>query len=103
MNEKLMECWVVVQERTMRIIGMYNSKLRMGDMSLRRALIIPCHMLLREHFKSTRIVSLIGSGSGRVDGCVGCTLKVLVVSIPLSWAYLFPWAFRLNWDSKSCT
>ena len=36
-----MEYWVVVQERTMRIIGMYNSKLRMGDMSLRRDLIIP--------------------------------------------------------------
>ena len=51
---------------------MYNSKLRMGDMTLMRVLMIPCNMLLRSNLRSTRIISLIGSGRGRgrvrVDG-----------------------------------
>ena len=45
---------------------MYNSKLSMGDMTLMRVLMIPCNMLLRSSLRSTRIISLIGSGRGRV-------------------------------------
>ena len=52
--------------RAMRISVMYNSKLRMGDMTLMRVLMIPCNMLLRSNLRSTRIISLIGSGRGRV-------------------------------------
>ena len=32
----------------------------------------------------------------------GCTWTVLVVSLPLYWAYLFPWTHMLNWYRKDC-
>ena len=55
--------------RTMRSSVMYRSKLRMGDMNLIKFLIITCDMLLRVHLRSSRSTALLGSGSGRVDGC----------------------------------
>ena len=46
---------------------MYKNKFRIvGAGVLRRVLMIPCEMFLRYHLSSTRIVSLIGSGRGRV-------------------------------------
>ena len=67
MDAILMGYWVVDQERTMRISVMHKSKLRMGGITLRRVLIIPCEMFLREHFMSTRIIALLGSGRGIID------------------------------------
>ena len=47
---------------------MYKIKLRMGDMTLRRVLMNPCEMFLRAYLRCTRIIALIVSGRGRVDG-----------------------------------
>ena len=47
---------------------MHKSKLRMGYMTFRGVLIIPCDMLLRVHLSSTSIISLLGSGRVEVDG-----------------------------------
>ena len=54
--------------RTMRISFMYKSKFRIGDMNLWRVLIIPSEMFLIEQFRNTKIISLLGSVRGRVDG-----------------------------------
>ena len=68
MDEILMGYWVVVQGRTTRNIVMYKSKFRMGDMILRRVLMIPCGVLLRSHLRNKRRIYVLGSGRGRVDG-----------------------------------
>ena len=51
----------------MRISVIYKGKFRMGDMTLRRFLMIPCEILLRSHLSYTSIIYLLGSGRGRVD------------------------------------
>ena len=65
--------WVVVQVRTIRSSLMHKSKFIMGYMNLRRVLVIPYEMFLRAHLRSTRIVYLIVSGRGIVDGR-GCVI-----------------------------
>ena len=37
-------------------------------MILRRFLVIPCEIFLRDHLINTRIISLFGSGGGRFGG-----------------------------------
>ena len=53
---------------TARIIVVYRSKFRMGDMTLRRLLMITCYMFLRSYLRSTNIISLIDSDRGGVYG-----------------------------------
>ena len=50
-----------------------NSKFNMGDMILRRVLMIPCEILFREHLRNISSIALLGSGRGRV-GCPGDSL-----------------------------
>ena len=47
---------------------MYKIKLRMGDMTLRRFLMIPRDMFLRGHLSITRSIYILGSGKGIADG-----------------------------------
>ena len=69
MDKILMGYWVASQVRTMSISVMYDIKLRMGDTTLRRVIMIPCGILLRSHFRSTKSIDILGSGRGRADGC----------------------------------
>ena len=73
MDTIVMGYWVVVQVRTIRSSLMHKSKFIMGYMNLRRVLVIPYEMFLRAHLRSTRIVYLIVSGRGIVDGR-GCVI-----------------------------
>ena len=59
MDEILMRYWVEVQARTTRISIMYKSKFRMGEMRIRRFLMITCEVLLRVNLRNTRIIALI--------------------------------------------
>ena len=68
--------WVVEQVRTTRISVMYKCKFRMGDMTLRRVVMIPCEMFLRYHLRSTRSIALLESGRGRVDGLMDTLFKL---------------------------
>ena len=52
--------WVAVQIRTMRSSVIYKSKLRMGDMTLRRFLMISCEIFLRTNLSSTISIDIIG-------------------------------------------
>ena len=40
---------------------------RVGENILRRVLIMPCVVFLRDHLMSARVIALIGSGRGRFD------------------------------------
>ena len=51
----------------MRISVIYKGKFRMGDMTLRRFLMITCDMFLREHLSNIRRIYLLGSVMGIVD------------------------------------
>ena len=51
----------------MMSIVMYQSKFRMGNMILRRVLMIPCDIFLRAHLRNTRRIDILGSGSGIFD------------------------------------
>ena len=68
MHAILMGYWVSGQVRTIRIRVMYKSKLRMGDMTLRRFLVISSERFLRYHLRSTRIIALLGSSRVRFYG-----------------------------------
>ena len=48
--------------------GMYNDKLVMGFMTLKRILMIPYEMLLRVDLNIIGFIDLIGSCSGGFDG-----------------------------------
>ena len=61
---------------------MYKSKFRMGNMILRRVIMIPCEMFFWDHLRNTRIISLIGSGRGRVGGLGDVLLQL--------WQYTYP-------------
>ena len=52
---------------------MYKSKFSIGNMILRRVLMILCEVFLPDHLSNNRRISLIGSGRGIVDG-LGYTL-----------------------------
>ena len=73
MDVILVGYWMAGQVRTMMSSVMYKSKLKMGEKILRRVLMMPCEMFLREHLSNTRIIDLIGNVRGRVDG-LGDTL-----------------------------
>ena len=47
---------------------MYKSEFRLGGIILRRELMIPFYMLLRDHFINTKIIDLLFSVRRRVDG-----------------------------------
>ena len=49
----------------------YNSKFSMGYMTLRRFLVIPCKIFLRDHLRNTMIIDILVSISGSVDGLGG--------------------------------
>ena len=68
MDAILMGYWVAGHVRTMMISVMYKSKSRMGDMTLRRFLMIKCEMFLRENLRSTSRTALLSSGRGIVYG-----------------------------------
>ena len=56
---------------TMTSSVMYKSNFRMGNMILRRVLMIPCEILLMYHLSNTRSIDLLGSGRGKVGGLGG--------------------------------
>ena len=60
--------WMTVQVRNMRSSEICRNKLRIGDMNLRRILMTPCEMFCRYHLKSLRIIAMLVSIRGRVDG-----------------------------------
>ena len=74
--------WVLVQVRTISSSVLYKSKFRMGDMTLRRFVMIPCEMLFRYQLRSNSIIDIIVSVSDRVDD-LGDAL------LPL-WYYMCP-------------
>ena len=53
--------------RTMKSSVMYKNKFMMGDITLRRLLMIPCDMFLRDHCSNTRSIDMLGSVRVRVD------------------------------------
>ena len=53
--------------RTMKSSVMYKNKFMMGDITLRRLLMIPCDMFLRDHWSNTRSIDMLGSVRVRVD------------------------------------
>ena len=63
----LMGYCIASQVRTMTRSIMCKSNLRMGENILRRVFMIPCVVLLREHFRSVRSIAMLGSGRGIVD------------------------------------
>ena len=97
MDAIFMKYWVAVQMRTMMSSVMYNIKLRIGYMTLRRALMIPCEMFLREHLSVIRRIALLVSGRVRVDGRGDAISHVPFPGL------LVPWEYRLNWDRKAWT
>ena len=99
----LMRYWMSVQGRAIRGSVIYGNKFIMGYMTLRRILMIPCYMFWRVHLRIIRVVSLIIGSRGRLDGRVDVLLLDFVVYTPLSWVWLFPWAYRLNWYMKDWT
>ena len=56
----MMGYWVAVQISTMRSSVIHKSKLRMGDMTLRRFLMISCEIFLRNNLISAIIIDIIG-------------------------------------------
>ena len=56
---------------------MYNSIFNMGDMILRRVLIISCEIFLRTHLRDTSRISLLGSGMSRVGDLGDAIFKLL--------------------------
>ena len=76
MDVILMGYWVAIQVSTMRSNFMLKSKFRMGDMNLRKVLIISCGVLLRDHLRNTRNISLLVSGRGIFDD-LGCAILQL--------------------------
>ena len=46
---------------------MCKNKLIMGEMTLRRILMIPCDMFWRTHLRNIRSIDLLGSSRGIVD------------------------------------
>ena len=69
----LMGYWVAIQVSTMRSNFMLESKFRMGDMTLRKVLMILCGVLLRDDLRNTRNISLLVSGRGIFDD-LGCAI-----------------------------
>ena len=69
MDAILMGYWVADQVSTMKSSVIYKSKFRIGDITLRRVLIIPCEIFLKSHLRSTRRIDWIDSGRGRADVC----------------------------------
>ena len=76
--------WVVGQVRTMISSVMYNSRFRMGNMILRRVLVIPCEMFLSRHLRNTGRIALLGNIRDRVGGLGDALCQILFVSLPLS-------------------
>ena len=62
---------VVGRVRTMMSRVMYKSKFIMGGVILRRVIMIPCDILLKDQLANTRIIDLLLSGRDRVDGLGG--------------------------------
>ena len=59
---------MAVQVRTMISIVMYKSKFRVGDMILRRVLVMLFEIFFRTHLINISIVALLGICRGRVGG-----------------------------------
>ena len=66
----LMGHWIVGHVRTMMRSVIFQSNFSMGECILRRVLMVPCAVLLRDRVMSSRIIALLGSVRGRVD-CLG--------------------------------
>ena len=49
-------------------IVLYEGKLRIEYMIIRRFLMIPCEAFLRAHLSNNRSIDMLGSGRGRVGG-----------------------------------
>ena len=64
MDMILMGYWVANQARNMMSSVMLNSKFSMGKMILRRVLVMPCEILLRNQLSGTSSIALIGSVRG---------------------------------------
>ena len=60
--------WVAFQVSTMTSTIRYKSNFRMGNIILRRVLMIPYEMLLMSHLRNIRSIALLGSDRGRVGG-----------------------------------
>ena len=71
MDKVLIGYWVAGQVRNMMSRVMYKSKFMMGNMILRRVLMIPCGIFLRDHVRNIRRIALIGICRGRVGGLGG--------------------------------
>ena len=52
----------------MSISVMHKSKFRVGNIILKRVIMIPCEILLRSHLRNTRIIALLDIGRVRVGG-----------------------------------
>ena len=76
MDVILMGYWVSVQVSTIMSSVMYKSKYRMGDMILRRVLMIPYRIFLRGHLRNTRSTDMLGDGRGIVDGLGDALLQL---------------------------
>ena len=67
MDAILMGYCMTGQVKTTMISVIYKSKLKTGNI-FRRILILSCEVFLRSHLRISRIISLLGSGRGRVGG-----------------------------------
>ena len=62
--------------RTMISIVIQKSKFRIGNMILRRLLMITCEMFLRYRSRNTIIIGLLGSRRGIFVGIIDALLKL---------------------------
>ena len=76
MDEILVGYWVAGQVRTLMSRVLYNSKLSMGNIVLRRVLMVSYEMFSIGHLKNTSIIALLGSDRSRV-GALGDSLLQL--------------------------
>ena len=65
--------WIAGQGRKIMRNVMCKSNLSMGENILRRVLMIPCAVFLREQLRSSRSIVMLGIGRGVVYG-IGDTL-----------------------------
>ena len=59
--------WISVQVRTIMSRVMHKSKYRIGKI-IRRVLMIPCEMFLKDHLRNTRSIALLDSVRVRIGG-----------------------------------
>ena len=64
----LMGYWISGQVSTVIRSVMCEIHFRMRENILKRVLMMPCAVFLRSHLMGARIIALLGSGRGTVDG-----------------------------------